>query len=152
MNDPLADLKDIHLPAPVSWWPPAPGWWILLGLLIAIIVGTIWFIAYRKKYGAWRKAALKELTLIEQSGLSASDQIEAIATLVRRSVISAEKIYRKPAMAAQLEGQQWQEYLQKSMPAESAQWIAIERYQPSANIVIETLLASTRKFIKGFKP
>ncbi|MDP7406676.1 MAG: DUF4381 domain-containing protein, partial [SAR324 cluster bacterium] len=28
-QDPLAALRDVHLPPAVSWWPPAPGWWII---------------------------------------------------------------------------------------------------------------------------
>ena len=30
----LAQLADIHLPAEVSYWPPAPGWWVLALLLL----------------------------------------------------------------------------------------------------------------------
>jgi len=33
-ENPLVNLKDIHLPPPVSFWPPAPGWWILALLMI----------------------------------------------------------------------------------------------------------------------
>ncbi len=36
-NDPLAQLRDIHLPDPISWWPPAPGWWVLAVVVLALL-------------------------------------------------------------------------------------------------------------------
>ena len=30
----LAQLADIRLPGEISWWPPAPGWWILAALVL----------------------------------------------------------------------------------------------------------------------
>lgn len=48
MNPTGPELIDIHLPAPPSWWPPAPGWWLLACVLIAALVAiTLW----------WRKRA-----------------------------------------------------------------------------------------------
>ena len=44
MNNPaLEQLRDIHLPQAVHWWPPAPGWWIVAAVALAL---TIWLSRY----------------------------------------------------------------------------------------------------------
>jgi hypothetical protein len=62
-NPMLAQLKDIHLPDPVSWWPIAWPWWLLLATLVAIIIFTVF---YRRK-NAWRKLAIKQLRSFESN-------------------------------------------------------------------------------------
>lgn len=41
-EDPLSQLADIHLPADVPFWPPAPGWWALGGLLLLGLAMLAW--------------------------------------------------------------------------------------------------------------
>ena len=31
-------LRDIHVPDPVGWWPPAIGWWLLAGIVALMVV------------------------------------------------------------------------------------------------------------------
>lgn len=52
-TDALSGLRDIHLPeTPIGWWPPAPGWWIVLGisLLGCFLVYRRWSRARRARY------------------------------------------------------------------------------------------------------
>ncbi len=52
-------LRDIHLPDPVAWWPPAPGWWVLAAILLLCAIMAIrqWrrrrTVAYRFRRGAF---------------------------------------------------------------------------------------------------
>ncbi|MFT6261488.1 MAG: hypothetical protein ACJAYK_002636 [Crocinitomicaceae bacterium] len=61
MNPILEQLKDIHLPDPVSWWPLAWPWWLLLTIIAGIIIFTV---LYRKK-NAWRSLAIEQLNALE---------------------------------------------------------------------------------------
>ena len=58
----LAQLADIHLPAEISFWPPALGWWILA--LLLLIAGSF---ATRKLYekAEQRKACQYALAELE---------------------------------------------------------------------------------------
>jgi len=60
---PLDQLADIHLPDPVSVWPLAPGWWLLLALLLALGVGVALWRRRQRRY-AFRAQALRELDAI----------------------------------------------------------------------------------------
>jgi hypothetical protein len=47
--DPLAALRDIHLPEAVSFWPLAPGWWIALGIMVGLAVAILALIVLRRR-------------------------------------------------------------------------------------------------------
>lgn len=45
----LADqLRELHLPEPVGWWPPAPGWWIVASITL-VTMGWAILQAWRRR-------------------------------------------------------------------------------------------------------
>ncbi len=79
-------LRDIHLPDPISWWPPAIGWWILLGV---ICVGI--FVLVRMSRPSLKKEALKALHRIEKEFIETGDaekSMSELSVLFRRVVVS----------------------------------------------------------------
>lgn len=62
--DPLAQLKDIHLPDQIHHYPIAIGWWILIVIVIASIVISVIKIKHYKKI---RRAKSKAITHVKQA-------------------------------------------------------------------------------------
>lgn len=56
--DPAAlPLRDIHLPESVSWWPPAPGVWVLIALAaLLLVLGVVWLAAWQRRNRVRREA------------------------------------------------------------------------------------------------
>ncbi len=98
-------LQDIHLPAAVGYWPLAPGWWLLLGLLALLM--ALAFLGWR----FWQARRLRRLALAQLSRL---DQLPAVelATALSRLLRQA-AICHFPQASAGLSGLAWLEFLDR---------------------------------------
>ncbi|NOR70264.1 MAG: DUF4381 family protein [Methylomarinum sp.] len=101
-------LRDIHLPDTISWWPPAIGWWGVMILIPLFCWLMVW--SYKR---ITRKTAVKTakklLKNIRQD--NDIDTLIALSELIRRVAMS-----QSPrAEAASLTGEAWLEYLDESV-------------------------------------
>lgn len=84
MNDDLAsldNLRDIVEPPPVSWWPPAPGWWMLFAIFASVASVVIW-----RRWQTWRANAYRRAALAE---LRSTADARAIAEILKRVALVA---------------------------------------------------------------
>ena len=63
-QDPLAALHPLRTPEPVPWWPPAPGWWLLAGLLLAALAWAAWCGWRRYRSNRYRRTARQAVQVI----------------------------------------------------------------------------------------
>lgn len=112
MNPDSLDLRDIHLPEPISWWPPAPGWWLALALILLIIAAV--FIG-RKIYQSrqLRRDISAELERIKQQFQQTKNKAQlarSLSVLLRRANIS----YYPGSNIAGLTGEHWLNHLDRT--------------------------------------
>jgi len=107
-QDALANLRDIHLPDPVTLWPPAPGWWLVAGALLG--AGAVILIWRRRRRESLRKAANEELLSLELAYLEQrnhSDLAVGLSGLLRRiALVNFER-----GEVAALHGEEWMAFL-----------------------------------------
>ena len=108
-SNPLAALRDIHLPPDPGIWPPAPGWW-----LAAIAVPLIYWLLtliWRRFAGKIRPAREFRKRILELDIHSSEEQklvaAQEISRLVRQFVIYR---YGREQVAG-LNGDSWLEFL-----------------------------------------
>ena len=106
MSDPgsLQNLNDVLLPAPVGWWPPAPGWFVVAALLL---VALGWLAARRWRRWSrnrYRREALRSLAQLRAGGAAAA---RGVPELLKRAALSA---WPRDAVAA-LSGDDWHRFL-----------------------------------------
>jgi hypothetical protein len=156
----LSQLRDIHLPPEVSWWPPAPGWWLLAGVLLAA-VGLGWFLWRRHRRNGWRRAALRELTsLSDASGALAHARLCSLSVLLRR--VALHRFPREKVAA--LHGAAWLHLLQTApgggltLNGDQQRWLAAGPYQAQGgsdaidDAQLSALLQACAQWIKKLPP
>ena len=150
-TNPLADLRDIHLPEPVSWWPPAPGWWLLVALSLVVVAGLLWLWRYRRRQTP-RRVALAELTRLRadfQRDGDGAAVATGISALLRRLALT----HFPRSQVAGLVGDAWLQFLDRTggdnqFSAGPGRALIRAPYRPTEAFEIEALLNVAEAWIK----
>ena len=114
MEESALPLRDLHLPEPAGWWPLAPGWWVVIALLLAAAAYLAWRWYRAWKHNAPRRHALRELARVEAAYLADRDAVmlgKQLSELLRRSMLA----YAPRDEVAGLTGKAWLEWLDNGL-------------------------------------
>jgi hypothetical protein len=149
----LAQLADIHLPEPVSFWPPAPGWWILALLLLimtAWVISKGFIISNRRKIKAH---ALVELDRcysnyaadLGNESASAANRLKLSYVNETNSVLKRVALVHFPGAAvAGLGGPEWVSFIRENgqsalLTTEIAEALSHGRFQTKLEINVDEM-------------
>lgn len=149
--DLLSQLRDIHAAAAVSWWPPAPGWWVL-ALLVLVLIG--WLskrVLARYRVKQRRKQMLGWIDHLNANIDPRHDPQGYLSTLNRIFKLVALRAFPGEQCAA-LNGQVWSGFLIEKMKnspsAEALKVLASGPYDPAPRFDPEQLSELTRDWIR----
>lgn len=104
-------LRDIHLPEPIGWFPPALGWWLLIIFVPIVSYFLIAFVQKLLKRTAIKEAQKLLKQLQNNDSLSSLEKVCELSTLLRRVVVSRES----ESKISGLTGRAWLDYLDGSL-------------------------------------
>jgi hypothetical protein len=102
MQDSTLVLRDIHPGAAPAWWPPAPGWWLVVALVLAAVAAYAWWRG-RKRARLRRIVELFDGAVDTASGTAA--KVAAMSELMRRAG------HLRNPQADKLQGESWLAFL-----------------------------------------
>jgi hypothetical protein len=108
----LLQLRDIHLPGAPAFWPPAPGWWLVVAVLLALLAWLTVAALRRYRIRRQRQRVLAALASLEQKLASerTPDALAQISVLLRRLALMR---FPRQEVAA-LTGRAWLRFLDAS--------------------------------------
>ncbi|UVL37937.1 DUF4381 domain-containing protein [Pseudomonas sp. B21-040] len=134
-NIPSIDqLKEIALPAPVSYAPQTWGWWALLSVLVLAVL-----LVSARRYWQWRRDRYRREALVRLAELQSSDDqlraLRELPELLKRVALSMPTTYPVAALG----GEDWQTFLVRHspqpLPADFSQQLAQLAYAPDSTLL-----------------
>ncbi len=147
----LNQLHDIHLPDPLGIWPLAPGWLVLITVVIASLVAIIGWGWYWHRHGKVKRAALRMLAEYEATYRNTSatqSTTAAINELLKRVALA----YFPRERVANLYGRDWLLFLNQTskqldfLSTEDA--LLVWPYQAGQGHDLQRLFYLAREWIK----
>ncbi|MEH6589543.1 MAG: DUF4381 domain-containing protein [Halioglobus sp.] len=114
-QDPLAALHPLRDPAAIGWWPLAPGWWMLIALVIALLLLCAWLWLRRYRACAYRRQAQIQLDQLIQSWRSDNDTSAYLGAT--NALLKSVCLHAFPWRdVAAINGSRWIDFLNQTMP------------------------------------
>lgn len=150
-------MKDIHGLGYISWWPIAPGWWLLIAMVIFFSFAfylLYQFLLERRRKIAWKIEAENILWKLEKdNNKPIKDKVVSVSILLRK--LAMRRFGR--SSCARLEGKDWLRWLTQNDPAgfnweREGQLLIIAPYAPDIApelaVDFEKILKATHQWVK----
>ena len=145
--DLLEQLADIHLPGAVPFWPPAPGWWVLTLVVIAVAIWASlrYLQAYRQRqicahalneldrvYDGFKQRQAADESALNEARLEYLNHVNAVLRRVA--------IWHYPANeVASLGGRAWVDFIREKgestlLTDELEEALNVGRFKPNCDI------------------
>lgn len=112
----LSQLAPLREPAAISWWPLAPGWWIVLALSVTLLTGVFLQLRKRRRKTAYRRIALAALEEL-RSRQAGTDELNWLLKAAALRAYPQEQV-------AGLHGAAWQQFLASTCPKVASETFA----------------------------
>ena len=115
MNPADIPIRDLHLPAEIGWWPLAPGWWVIIA--IVVIAAALGLRSFLKRLSASRarRFALRQMEQAQVEYRTHGNLVmlgTSLSELLRRTMLA----YAPRAEVAGLSGAAWAAWLDRDLP------------------------------------
>lgn len=157
-TDALSELADIHMPGDVSWWPLAPGWWVVIAVALALLAYGAWRMFQRQLLQRRLNAALAEVSRARKQleAASANDMasrlifVNEVNAVLRRVAL----LHDNPHQVAGLSGHAWVNYLRnydsaRLLNQQLADTLSQGRFAPRCDVDATALEQMAREWIKN---
>ncbi|MBT8107935.1 MAG: DUF4381 domain-containing protein [Gammaproteobacteria bacterium] len=107
-------LRDLHLPGDISWWPLAPGWWVLIALALIALGYLVHLYLQHRSGSAARRYALRQLNALTAEFEQHGDAVafsSSLSELLRRTMLA----YAPRQDVAGLTGEEWLQWLDRDL-------------------------------------
>ena len=116
-EDLIQQLAPLRTPDPIGFWPLAPVWWLLIGLLV-IALGLLCFqLLKRYKQNTYRREAIKWLSELQE----ANSDVQALSRALKATALNA----YEATSVANLSDELWPNFLRDSCSKLSSDALAI---------------------------
>lgn len=142
----LAQLRDIHLPKPIHWWPLAPGWYVMTIILILISMIMVKTLYRRSMNNRAKRIALQTLAHYQQ------DKSPLMSAKVSELLKQVALAYYPREKVAHLHGEAWLTFLNSTARGVNFDSVRVELletpYRTTTMVDLQPLFKTAFNWIK----